>query len=61
MPFHYRSGEESEIGDYVLFHGESGRIDFIADQLTANPAQIGIFTNSVAELWSQIRSRDRRS
>ena len=31
VPFKYQSGEEVKCGDRVLFHGEAGRIEFVAD------------------------------
>jgi hypothetical protein len=38
MPFTYQSGEEIKKGDRVLFHGEPGEIEFVADVLTGDPA-----------------------
>jgi hypothetical protein len=38
MPFTYQSGEEVKKGDRVLFHGEPGEIEFVADGLIADPA-----------------------
>ncbi len=37
MPFRYQSGEEIKKGDRVLFHGEPGEIEFVADPLIADP------------------------
>jgi hypothetical protein len=34
----YKSGEEIRKGDKVLFHGEPGEIEFIADKLIGDPA-----------------------
>ncbi|MGA9963699.1 MAG: hypothetical protein WBQ10_00705 [Terriglobales bacterium] len=33
MPLKYQSGEEIKKGDHVLFHGEPGAIEFVADPL----------------------------
>jgi len=33
MPFHYESGVEIRKGDRVIFHGEPGEIEFVADPL----------------------------
>ena len=33
----YQSGEEIRKGDRVLFHGEPGGIEFVADNLTGDP------------------------
>ena len=38
MPFAYQSGEEIKKGDRVLFHGEPGEIEFVADALIGDPA-----------------------
>jgi hypothetical protein len=38
MPFTSRSGEEIKKGDRVLFDGEPGEIEFVADALIGNPA-----------------------
>jgi hypothetical protein len=38
MPLKYRSGEEVRKGDRVLFHGEPGEIEFVADSLVGDPA-----------------------
>jgi hypothetical protein len=38
MPFYYQSGEEIRKGDRVTFHGEPGRIEFVVDKLTGDPA-----------------------
>jgi hypothetical protein len=35
---HYQSGEEIKKGDRVLFHGEPGEIEFVADALIGDPA-----------------------
>ncbi|HEY1270671.1 MAG TPA: hypothetical protein VGF08_01740 [Terriglobales bacterium] len=32
----YQSGAEIQKGDKVLFHGEPGEIEFVAEQLTGN-------------------------
>jgi hypothetical protein len=37
LPYCYRSGEEIRKGDRVLFHGEPGEIEFVADRLTSDP------------------------
>jgi hypothetical protein len=37
MPFTYQSGEEIRKGDRVLFHGEPGEIEFVADPLISDP------------------------
>lgn len=34
----YQSGEEIRKGDKVLFHGEPGEIEFVADKLVGDPA-----------------------
>jgi hypothetical protein len=34
----YQSGEEIRRGDRVLFHGEPGEIEFVADKLIGDPA-----------------------
>jgi hypothetical protein len=33
----YQSGEEIRKGDKVLFHGEPGEIEFVADNLVGDP------------------------
>jgi hypothetical protein len=38
MPFTYQSGEEIKQGDRVLFHGEPGEIELVADPLINDPA-----------------------
>jgi hypothetical protein len=38
MPFVYQTGEEIRKGDHVLFHGEPGEIEFVADPLAKDPA-----------------------
>jgi hypothetical protein len=38
MPFTYQSGEEIKQGDRVLFHGEPGEIELVADPLVNDPA-----------------------
>ena len=37
MPFTYTSGEEIKKGDRVMFHGEPGEIEFVADPLISDP------------------------
>jgi len=37
MPFTYQSGELIKKGDRVLFHGEPGEIEFVADALAQDP------------------------
>jgi hypothetical protein len=37
VPFRYQSGEEIRKGDRVLFHGEPGEIEFVADSLVRDP------------------------
>jgi len=34
----YKSGEEIRKGDRVLFHGEPGEIEFVAEKLIGDPA-----------------------
>lgn len=34
----YKSGEEIRKGDRVLFHGETGEIEFVAEKFTGDPA-----------------------
>jgi hypothetical protein len=41
LPFTYQSGEEIKKGDRVLFHGEPGEIEFVADALIGDPAMDG--------------------
>jgi hypothetical protein len=38
LAFTYQSGEEIKKGDRVLFHGEPGEIEFVADALIGDPA-----------------------
>jgi hypothetical protein len=38
VAFSYQSGEEIKKGDRVLFHGEPGEIEFVADTLVGDPA-----------------------
>jgi hypothetical protein len=38
LQFTYESGEEIKKGDHVLFHGEPGEIEFVADALIGDPA-----------------------
>jgi hypothetical protein len=33
----YQSGEKIQKGDKVLFHGEPGQIEFVAEKLTGDP------------------------
>jgi hypothetical protein len=37
VKFKYKSGEEIKKGDQVRFHGESGQIEFVAEELTGDP------------------------
>jgi hypothetical protein len=37
VPFRYQSGGEIKKGDRVLFHGEPGEIEFVADPLVNDP------------------------
>jgi hypothetical protein len=37
VPFRYQSGAEIRKGDRVLFHGEPGEIEFVADPLVNDP------------------------
>jgi hypothetical protein len=37
VPFRYQSGEEIKKGDRVLFHGEPGEIELVADPLVNDP------------------------
>ena len=37
MPFTYISGEEIKKGDRIMFHGEPGEIEFVADPLVCDP------------------------
>jgi hypothetical protein len=37
VPFRYQSGAEVKKGDRVLFHGEPGEIEFVADPLIDDP------------------------
>jgi len=37
MPFKYMTGEEIRKGDYVKFHGEPGRIEFVAESSIDDP------------------------
>ena len=37
MPFVYQTGEEIKKGDRVLFHGEPGEFEFVADELMGEP------------------------
>jgi hypothetical protein len=36
LPFKYQSGQEIKRGDRVLFHGEPGHVEFIADPTQRN-------------------------
>jgi hypothetical protein len=38
MPFMYQSGQEIKKGDRILFHGEPGEIEFVADSTTGEPS-----------------------
>ena len=38
VPFKYQSGEGIRKGDRVMFHTEPGEIEFVADELTGDPA-----------------------
>jgi hypothetical protein len=38
MTLMYRTGEEIQKGDRVLYDGEPGEIEFVADQLVGDPA-----------------------
>jgi hypothetical protein len=37
VPVKYQSGEEIRKGDKVLFHGEPGEIEFVADKGVGDP------------------------
>jgi hypothetical protein len=37
MPYSYRNGEPMRKGDRVLFLGERGEIEFVADPLVSDP------------------------
>lgn len=37
VPLNYQSGEEIKKGDRVLFHGEPGEIELVADPLVKDP------------------------
>ena len=37
MPFSYQTGEEIKKGDHVLYHGEPGEIEFVADPVLSDP------------------------
>lgn len=37
VPLRYQSGEEIKKGDRVLFHGEPGQIELVADPLVNDP------------------------
>jgi hypothetical protein len=37
VPFRYQSGAEIKKGDRVIFHGEPGEIEFVADPLVNDP------------------------
>jgi len=37
MAFTYQSGEEIKKGDRVIYHGEPGEIEFVADPLIKDP------------------------
>jgi hypothetical protein len=37
LPFVYQTGEEIRKGDRVIFHGEPGEIEFVADPDINNP------------------------
>ena len=38
MRFKYKTGEELKKGDRVLLHGEPGEVEFVAEELTGDPA-----------------------
>jgi hypothetical protein len=38
LAFTYQSGEDIEKGDCVLFYGEPGEIEFVADAFVGDPA-----------------------
>jgi hypothetical protein len=37
LPFTYQSGQEIRKGDRVIFHGEPGEIEFVADPEVSDP------------------------
>jgi hypothetical protein len=37
MPLKYMAGEDIRKGDFVRFHGEPGRVEFIAESLIGDP------------------------
>ena len=37
MPFNYMTGEQVRKGDYVKFHGEPGRVEFVAEPSINDP------------------------
>ena len=39
MRFIYRSGEAVKPGDRVLYHGESGHVDFVVTDKTGDPSR----------------------
>ena len=40
MPFRYQSGAEIKKGDRVLYHGEPGEIELVADPLVVDPETV---------------------
>jgi hypothetical protein len=37
MTFKYMTGEDVQKGDYVRFHGDPGRVEFVAESLIGDP------------------------
>jgi hypothetical protein len=37
MPFTYVTGEDARKGDHVTYHGEPGRVDFVAEPSIDDP------------------------
>jgi len=46
VPFRYQTGDEIRKGDRVLFHGEPGGIEFVADPLSRIPKGVGLLKNT---------------
>lgn len=38
MPFRYKSGEEVRPGDRVILSGEPGKVEFVVDKTSGDPA-----------------------
>jgi hypothetical protein len=44
--FRYHSGQEIRVGDHISYHHESGKVEFVVTEKTANQKWIGTPNNT---------------